>query len=154
VRCSIPLAQLARRLLPSRIRTPARPGGQGPPMRDRRGPAHDARHRIPARRKSIKLVLVTRPGAAGVERTRTDAYTQQREETLYKAMMARAKEKQTDVCDYREDEGGRGIWVPERWVAVEYARGHVRLEVVGADGTKLLGVRKSSREDGCRAAIA
>jgi hypothetical protein len=123
-------------------------------MRDRKRPAHDARHRIPAGRKSLKLVLVPRPGAAGVERARTDPYSQQREEALYKAMVARAKEKQTDARDYHEDEGDRGIWVPERWVAVEYARGHVRLEVIGAGGTKLLGVRKSNREDECRAATA
>jgi len=122
-------------------------------MRDRKGPAHGARHRIPTGRKSTKLVLVTRPCAAGVERARTD-YSQQREEALYNAMVARAKEKQTEVRDHHEDEGGRGIWVPERWVAVEYARGHVRLEVVGADGPKLLGVRKSSQKDQCRAAIA
>jgi len=89
-------------------------------IRERKGPAHEARHRIPPRR-SVKLVLVTRPGAAGAERIQTDRYSEKREAALYKAILARAKEKQTDSRDYKQDEAGRGIWVPERWVAVEYA---------------------------------
>ena len=103
-------------------------------------PAHSARHRIPKGRKGAKLILV-------------------RKDAPYYQSIVRLKDRKTD-SDWRWHEGGEAIWVPRNWIdddAVEYARGWLAVEIVSwaeQDGAKILGLKRSKREDEFRAAIA
>ena len=103
-------------------------------------PAHSARHRIPKGRKGAKLILV-------------------RKDAPYYQSIVRLKDRKTD-SDWRWHEGSEAIWVPRNWIdddAVEYARGWLAVEIVSwaeQDGAKILGLKRSKREDEFRAAIA
>jgi hypothetical protein len=104
-----------------------------------KGPAHSARHR-PPKKTSAKLILV------------------RNDEPYYQSIVRMKEEKADPNWQWHED--GEAIWVPHNWVdddAVEYARGWLAVEIFSwaeQGGTKILGLKRSRREDEFKAAIA
>jgi len=63
------------------------------------------------------------------------------------------------LANWHWHEDGEAIWVPRNWIeddAIEYARGWLALGIFWAEqgGIKILGLKRSKREDEFRAAIA